>query len=176
MFSFAALLFFAVTGITLNHTGWTDGQQKTEQVKGIVPISWVHPDSMRVNELRVVEHLRNAHQIKAPLTDFVTDRTECSVSFKGPAYSADGFVDRSTGQYQFTITKSGFIAMINDLHKGRDTGRAWVRLVDVCAALMILVSLTGFIMIFFLKKRLFSGLILFVAGVLMILFVYYLFV
>jgi hypothetical protein len=176
MFSFAALLFFAVTGITLNHTSWIEGKQKVEQFKGEMNPAWVHKDVAHVNELLVVEHFRNNHQVKAALSDFRTDETECTVSFKGPGYNADGFIDRTNGKYEMTITKSGWIAVINDLHKGRDAGSTWAWLIDAAAVLMILVSLSGFLMIFFLKKRRFSGLVVtFIGAVLLFLF-YYLFV
>ena len=51
------------------------------------------------------------------------------------------------------------MAVLNDLHKGRDTGTAWAWIIDVSAFLMTLVSLTGLILIFFLQKRRMSGLI-----------------
>ena len=49
------------------------------------------------------------------------------------------------------------VAVINDLHKGRDTGSVWVAIIDISAALMVLVSLTGLTLIFFLQKRLKAG-------------------
>jgi len=176
MFSFAALLFFAATGITLNHTEWTVEQQVTEQPSGMVDIAWVHTDSSQVNKLEVVEYLRANHRITAKLSEFRSDGTECSVSFAGPGYSADGFIDRATGQYDLTITSSGLIATMNDLHKGRDTGTGWAWLIDLSAGLMILVSLTGFMMIFFLKKKRSSGLLISVIGAIVIVLVYWLFV
>ena len=35
----------------------------------------------------------------------------------------------------------GFVGVINDLHKGRDTGKVWSVVIDVAAILMSLVSL-----------------------------------
>ncbi len=175
MFSFGSLLFFALTGITLNHTSWIEGQQKVEQVNGDLPLKWVSADSARLNELRVVEFLRDKYNIHALLSDFTTDDTECSISFKGPGYSADGFVDRATGHYKLTITKSGFIAVMNDLHKGRDTSTTWSLLIDVSAVMMILVSLTGFLMIFFLKKKRLSGLVIAGFGAIIMMLVYLLY-
>ncbi len=58
----------------------------------------------------------------------------------------------------------GLVAVLNDLHKGRDTGKAWARVIDVSAVLMVLVSLTGLLLIFFLAKKRFSGLLVAVAG------------
>lgn len=176
MFSFAALLFFAITGITLNHTSWIEGQQRAEQAGGNMKMSWVYADSVQVDQLNMVEHLRNQHNIKAKLTDFVTDETECSISFKGPGYAADALVDRTTGNYEIIITKSGLIAIMNDLHKGRDSGTTWAWLIDVSAVLMILVSLTGFVMIFFLRKKRLNGLLITLFGAVIIVVIYYLFV
>lgn len=174
MFSFAALLFFAVTGITLNHTSWIEGQQRVEQVAGQLTLDWV-AGSATIDKLQIVEYLRNTHGIKARVNDFLMDDSECSVSFKGPGYAADAFVDRTTGSYELTVTKSGAVAIINDLHKGRDTGSAWVWLIDISAVLMILVSLSGFLMIFFLKNKRLNGLLLTALGVIIIVVIYYLF-
>ena len=36
MFSFAILFFFALTGLTLNHTEWFSDQQKSSSLKGVM--------------------------------------------------------------------------------------------------------------------------------------------
>ena len=77
------------------------------------------------------------------MKDFRVEDTDWSVAFKGPGYSADAIVDRATGRYELTETRMGFFAVLNDLHKGRDTGSAWARVIDLSAVLMTLVSLTG---------------------------------
>lgn len=161
MVSFAILLFFAVTGLTLNHANWFDGQERTTNFKGSVDVRWVKSD---VAKLEIVEYLRRAHHITGALHDFRIDDSQCSVSFKGPGYAADASIDRSTGAYEMTETRMGFWAVINDLHKGRDTGKTWAAIIDISAVLMTLVSLTGFVLIFFLLKRRFSGLMIFAAG------------
>ncbi len=63
-----------------------------------------------------------------------------------------------------TETRLGFWAVLNDLHKGRDTGKVWAAIIDISAVLMTLVSLTGFVLIFFMLKRRFSGLLIFAMG------------
>ena len=162
MFSFAVLLFFAVTGLTLNHAEWFNGQERTSQLKGNVDTRWVAQD---VDKLEIVEYLRRTHHITGALHDFRVDDTQCSVSFKGPGYAADASIDRVTGAYDLTETRMGFWAVINDLHKGRDSGKVWAAIIDICAVLMTLVSLTGFVLIFFLLKRRSSGLLIFAAGI-----------
>jgi len=174
MFSFAALLFFAITGITLNHTSWIEGQQRVDQVDGQLTLKLVE-SAATIDKLQIVEHLRSKHGIQARVNDFLIDDDECSISFKGPGYAADAFVERATGSYELTITKSGAVAIMNDLHKGRDTGSVWAWLIDISAVLMILVSLSGFVMIFFLKNKRLNGLLLTAAGAIVIVVIYYLF-
>ena len=67
-----------------------------------------------------------------------TDDAQCAISFKGPAYTADTLVDRQTAAYDLTETRMGFVALLNDLHKGRDSGRAWAWVIDLSAGLMTL--------------------------------------
>ena len=161
MGSFAILLFFAVTGLTVNHPEWFTGQQKTAIYKGQMPAKWIKPE---VDKLQLVEQLRRTHGIRADLSDFRVDDQQCSVSFKGPGYTADTFVDRDSGKYELTETRMGWGAVINDLHKGRDTGRSWKWLIDASAVLMTLVSLTGLALIFFIAKRRISGLVCLAIG------------
>jgi len=61
-------------------------------------------------------------------------------------------------------TRNGLVAVLNDLHKGRDSGRGWSVVIDVSAVLLTLVSLTGLLLLFFVYKRRTSGLILAAAG------------
>ena len=76
-------------------------------------------------EERIAEELRSHHKLHGAVSDFRVDDNQLEVSFKGPGYAADIFIDRDTNKYDLTETRNGFIAVINDLHKGRDTGASW---------------------------------------------------
>lgn len=164
MFAFLILFFFAVTGFTLNHADWFDSQQKTVQRQGMLDASWVAGGADAVKKFEIVQYLQRTQRIKGDAGDFSVDDTECDVSFKGPGYEADVAIDRATGKYQVTETRSGFVAVLNDLHKGRDTGAKWSAVIDVAAIGMTLVSLTGLTLIFFLTKRRAFGLLALVIG------------
>lgn len=165
MVSFSILLFFAVTGITLNHQSVLNGEPKASRFTGSMNLAWLNPPpGQDVARLEIVEALRNRHGIKAAVKDFRVDDNEISVTFKGPGYAADGFIDRKKGTYDVTESRLGIIAIVNDLHKGRDTGSAWSGIIDISAALMVLVSVTGLTLIFFLQKRLTTGLVTLAIG------------
>jgi hypothetical protein len=166
MVSFAVVFFFAATGITLNHAEWFSRQVQTKHYRGIVPASLLHessdphPDKLAPDRLGIVELMRNRHKIHGSVSDFRVEDSQISISFKGPGYAADAFIDATNGSYDLAETRSGFVAILNDLHKGRDTGSVWSIVIDVSAALLVLVSLTGLILIWFVYKRRTSGLIL----------------
>ena len=47
--------------------------------------------------------------------------------------------------YELSETRFGLVAVINDLHKGCDSGSGWSVVIDLSAVLMVLVSLTGLV-------------------------------
>jgi hypothetical protein len=173
MFCFLVVLFFAVTGITLNHAEWFDGKQEEKKITGSIPAAWVNsPDTNQVKKLEIVELLRKNYHIQGYVSDFLIEEDQCSLSFKGPGYSADAFIKRQNGTFQLTELRLGLIAILNDLHKGRDSGKGWSWLIDVSAAFLTLVSLSGLVMLFFLKKKRLTGLLLAIIGGAICCFVY----
>jgi uncharacterized protein len=173
MGSFFIIFFFSVTGITLNHTEWFEDQQKTNTVKGNMDVKWVNvADTMKIAKLEIVEMLRGKHKITGAVSEFLIDDYQCTISFSGPGYTADAFVNRENGSYELTETVTGLWGVLNDLHKGRDTGKVWKWVIDISAVLMILVSLTGLLMLFFLKKKRMAGILVAIAGTILTLIIY----
>lgn len=168
MVSFLVVFFFAVTGFTLNHADWFDGKQVEKKSKGSMPRVWVNTrDTSQIKKLEIVELLRKNYSIKGYVSDFLIQDDQCSVSFKGPGYSADAFISRKDGTFQLTELQLGLVAVMNDLHKGRDSGKGWGWVIDISAIFLTLVSLSGLVMLCFLKKRRLSGLIVaIISGVL----------
>jgi hypothetical protein len=173
MVSFAILFFFAVTGLTLNHQQWFAKQQKTTQYKGQIDPKWLGND---VAKLEIVEYLRSHHKISGAVNEFRVDDGQGAVSFKGPGYEADVFIDRQSGAYDVTETRMGVAAVLNDLHKGRDSGKAWNWLIDASAVFMTFVSVSGIVLLLLLQKRRFSGLLAGAAGAVLCGIVYMLWV
>jgi len=168
MLSFAVVFFFAITGLTLNHAERFNGQMHVREKKGKVDRNWTNAqDTLKIGKLQIVESLRRDNGITAPLRDLRIDDAQIGISFKGPGYEADVFINRETGEYELTETSGGFIGIINDLHKARDTGKAGSMFVDVSAILLALVSLTGLLLLLFLRKKRLSGLLVAAFGVIL---------
>jgi uncharacterized protein len=176
MFGLAVVLFFGVTGLTLNHPDWFGESERRVSAQGRMTPEWLHLEaavgltaggadgSRRVAKLEVVEYLRKAHGVRGAVAEFRVDERECTVTFKGPGYAADAFIDRESGRYDLTQTIHGFVAVINDLHKGRDTGRPWSAVIDASAIVLTVISLSGLVLLFYLKRRRIPGLLVVVGG------------
>lgn len=184
MVGFLTLLFFSFTGITLNHPTWFGGEAAhTINKSGTLPIEWLASskaessnDENSVDQLRIAEALREENQLRGKVVEFRVSDDECSVTFKGPGYSADALIDRADGKYDVTIVAFGLIGKWNDLHKGRDSGWIWSLVIDASAILMILSSLSGLGMLLFLKRKRASGLWTTLIGALLFILFYFWFV
>ncbi len=174
MICFGTLIFFSLTGLTLNHPTWFGASEfLVEDVTGTLPLEILKPE---INQLSVVEQLRKDYRLKGSVKEFEVYEADCMVVFKGPGYAADIFIDRETGNFDLTETKAGFVAIINDLHKGRDTGTAWSWVIDISAIVILLSGFSGIGLLFYIKRRRTSGLQIAALGTFLLIAIYFWFV
>ncbi|MDB5046866.1 MAG: peptidase [Deinococcus sp.] len=151
MISLLVVLFFSLTGITLNHPDWAFGNAETRrEATGTLPAGWIKGTD--VNWLTVAEELRAQQGLRGRAGDTRLDGEEASLSFKAPGYSADAFIEAATGKYTVNVQAQGAVAVLNDLHRGRDAGSAWAWLIDLSGVFLTVVSLTGLGILLYLKK------------------------
>jgi hypothetical protein len=156
------VLFFSITGFTLNHAEWSSGGLTQKEVTGSVNVKWL--DIAAPDKLNIAEKLRQDHSLRGHVDEIRIDDRECTLMFKAPGYAADAFIDVKTGTYQMTIAEEGKLAVMNDLHKGRHSGKLWGVLIDASAILLTVISLSGLGLLFFLKRIRTGGLIVVAAG------------
>lgn len=165
MFAFASLIFFGVTGVTLNHPDWFGADmERVSERKGTLDRAWLGSSEANVDKLAIVEFLRAEQGVRGALGEFQVDDYECVVMFKAPGYMADAIIDRESAEFTVTEASYGLVAVMNDLHKGRDAGPAWSLVIDVVSVLTVVLSITGFVLIFYLRKMRVSGLGAAIAG------------
>jgi hypothetical protein len=164
MTSFVIVLFFAVTGWTLNHPDTFGGLERRRQAAGSIDTKLTNTGGVEPAKREIVEAVQRDQRVGGALSDFRVDDEQISLAFKGPGYMADAAVDRRSGKYEFSESRLGPIAMLNDLHKGRDTGSAWKLLIDVSAGLLTFISLSGLVLLYFIHKHRVAGFVLLLAG------------
>jgi len=166
MIALLVVLFFGVTGVTLNHPEWTFGLEPTVSAfEGGLPDGWVSEDG-EVEFLVVSEYVRETHQVGGEITDFGNDSTSGHIAYAGPGYKAGLVFSVPGGAYNLTVEEQGVIAVLNDLHKGRDTASSWSWVIDASGALLVVISLTGLLIQLLMRKRRATALVAVGAGAL----------
>ncbi len=179
MVSLAAILFFSLTGLTLNHPDWffreysqtIEGQLNPQWLNGNgpEPADWDQTDyGHQVDKLAVVEYLRSQHRLHGRVGEFLSFADECEVTFQGPGYAATARIHRSDGAYQLSQTTNDLVSVLNDLHKGRHTGKIWSWVIDVSALISAAVALSGFVLVFFLRLNRAMRLVVALGGLLVV--------
>jgi hypothetical protein len=151
------LLFFAITGITLNHAGNLETtQQQYSSTRKDMPAALVAElrEDIRQNgegEAAPTAPLRT--WIRTAFGIETMDRTadwksdEIDFSLERPGGDAWLKLDLARGVGEYHVTDAGWIAYFNDLHKGRHTGGAWSWFIDLIAAACVIFSVTGFVIL-----------------------------
>ncbi len=157
------VLFFAATGITLNHPDWVFGSAESRSSQsGTLPATW--QAAGKPDWLTVVEYLRANTAVRGAAGDYYSDATTSSLRFKAPGYSADATITNATGAYAVSINAQGIVAVMNDFHRGRDAGAAWAWVIDLSAGFLVLISVTGLGLLIYLKKLRVAALLTMLGG------------
>ena len=161
-FAFLALIFFAATGILLNHPEWFDGYQPAEQ-KTTATLSAAElasakaaPDQGRA----LAALLKGKTRLVGAYASGDIEGREALLRLEGPKGSSDIDLDLSTGRAEIKVARANLPAIIQDLHRGKNSGKAWSVVIDASAYLVIALSLIGYILFFSLRFRLKTSLIL----------------
>ena len=148
--SLIGLLLFAVTGITLNHAAQIPADPVTVEQTGTLPA----PLLARLGDFpaettdpvpdAVARWASETFSVQIAGRPTETTAAEVYVALAEPG--GDGWltIDRATGEALRERTTRGWVAYINDLHKGRNTGPVWYWFIDVFAAACIIFAVTGF--------------------------------
>jgi hypothetical protein len=161
MVSLLVVLFFALTGVTINHPNWL-ATERTDDLVGTLPAGW--KTAKGIDWLIVAEHLRATHGVHGTVADRTEDDREGALTFRAPGYSAATLINVKDGSYRLTVSYQGAVGVLNDLHRGRDAGSAWSWLIDASGIFLVFLSLTGLGLLFYLKKVRLKGLMTLLAG------------
>ncbi|VTU24439.1 PepSY-associated TM helix domain-containing protein [Variovorax sp. PBL-E5] len=155
------MILFSVTGFTLNHAGLIEARPVVTHLVGTVD------EALRASlekDLPAVKAQKGKAPLPAELRAWLektwdistTGRTaewaddEIYLSLPRPGGDAWLRLSLSDGEVEYERTDRGWLAYLNDLHKGRNTGDAWSWFIDLFAGAALVFSITG---LFILKMH-----------------------
>lgn len=141
------MILFSITGITLNHAA----QIKVEPT--VTERSAQLPDALlaQVVQLEAPDKAPEAlntwikQELGVHIAHANPEVSEGEWYFSLPRAGGDAWMTLSTdtGEIYYEDTDRGWISFFNDLHKGRNTGAAWVWFIDIFAVAALIFSFTG---------------------------------
>lgn len=173
------LLFFAITGITLNHPelsssmGKTSQQLQLELPEQLPDLLTVPEDQQQAAIALYVDWLKQEQQLQGGYTlSFSPEDELLEIDFKRPAGYAAVVIDLAGRTAELDAEFGGYLALANDLHKGRYAGNSWKWLIDITAVFCLLFALSGFYLLWRQPNRRDFGNATAVAGVVLALLAY----
>jgi hypothetical protein len=161
-------LFFAVTGILLNHDFSGSDREDTFSRRATLPPDVVHAG----NRDAVVASLRSSLGVQLPLTRFNSESDNIEAVFSAPGKRVQVLIDRNTREADATFESRGMTGVLADLHKGAQTGPVWRGVMDFTAVYMLVSSLSGTLLMLSIPKHRRSGLLALSGGAIAVLIVY----
>jgi hypothetical protein len=153
--SLVGMLLFAVTGFTLNHAGQIEAQPKVVSRKATLPADLMAQlakgpaEGKRPLPIQVETWLDKAVDADIARREGEWSAEEVYVALARPGGDAWISIDRQSGAVEHEKTTRGAISLLNDLHKGRNAGKAWGWFIDVFAGACVVFAVTGLILLQF---------------------------
>jgi hypothetical protein len=157
--SLVGLMLFAITGFTLNHASDIEGApQSLDRAAQLPPPLFAkvksddQPDSKKPIPADVAKWIEGQVKIEASGTaEWSAD--EIYLAKPRPGGDAWIAIDRATGAVTSETTNRGWIAYLNDLHKGRNSGGWWKLFIDIFVVACIVFTLTGLVLLWMHSKH-----------------------
>jgi len=151
--SLVGLLLFAITGFTLNHASEIEASPTSvERAAQLTPplLEKVKaddaPDAKKPLPADVATFVEGELKMKAQgMAEWSADEIYLAL----PRPGGDGWIaiDRHSGAVTSETASRGWIAYLNDLHKGRNAGPAWKWFIDIFVLACLVFSITGIVLL-----------------------------
>ena len=179
-FAFLILMFFAASGLLLNHPEWFAGGEISEDKTIEANFSIEALSDVASISDEGVAFAKFAQERLPLLGDFhsaeVFPEEEAFLKFSGSKGNSNVVIDLVNGEVEYEVTKASPVEIMHNLHRGKDSGAVWSRVIDVSAILILVMSLFGFLLMFFIKFRLATSMVILGSSVVFFAVIYAFFV
>jgi hypothetical protein len=145
------MLLFAVTGITLNHAGQIEAKPQITSQQAQLPAELQTALQEKAPSqglpLALRQWLESELSIRLDGRDAEWSDGELYIGMPRPGGDAWLSLDIESGELEYERTDRGWIAYLNDLHKGRNTGTAWSWFIDIFSVACVVFSLSGLLLL-----------------------------
>lgn len=170
-FAFLVLIFFSITGLFLNHPNWFEPAKTEESTKITLPTPILESIKQQENPSNtILDYIRQNQSVVGRYQSSEVIDNEVMIHLESPAGATDIWVTLDNGQAEITQKPASTISLINDLHRGKNSGTAWSLLIDISAILIVALSLAGFILFLSIKTRLVTHLVLTAISLIVLMF------
>lgn len=152
--SLVGLILFAATGLTLNNAAWIEAKPEiVSQTLDLPPelIALIAPDT----------HTQKKRPLPGPLQAWLDQQLNIHIDNRPAEFSSDEIylslpepgadawlsIDVANGAVEYERSSRGWIAYLNDLHKGRHAGVVWSWFIDILAIACLIFALTGLFLV-----------------------------
>jgi uncharacterized protein len=149
----AGMLLFTITGITLNHAADITATPAIRTEEATLPEPLRRSIASEIREgkhplpVTVANWIAGRFGIRTMAETGEWSAEEVYLSMPRPGGDAWLTIDRETGALKYETTNRGWISYLNDLHKGRHTGRAWQVFIDVLGGACLVFTMTGLLLL-----------------------------
>lgn len=151
--SLVTMLLFAATGITLNHSSSIESKPVVTTVEaalaaeGVAPLAKAPSSGRALLPRETVAAVANAIGVDVGTHEAEWSEDDAYVALPRPGGDAWVSIDRASGKVTYEKTDRGWIAYLNDLHKGRNVGAAWSVFIDAFAICCVAFCVTGLLLL-----------------------------
>ncbi|WP_394778988.1 PepSY-associated TM helix domain-containing protein [Undibacterium sp.] len=153
-----AMLLFAATGITLNHSAQIEAHPQVTKKTAQVPQPQLSQLAAQLAmQPKAAHSAKGGLPLPVPVRDWLSkqlsvsvgeqpgewSKEEVYVSLPRPGGDAWLRIDLESGDLEYELTDRGWVSYLNDLHKGRNTGGAWTWFIDIFAVACLVFCITG---------------------------------
>src|SRR5690554_2626387 len=173
------LLFFTLTGITLNNRQWLPIPQASQEMELALASEFdgmaFETTNLEAQGQAVWQWLKQHEGLLGGKlsVQWFADETLLLLDVKRPGGYTSVEVFPKEQRVWYENQSLGWMAVVNDLHMGRYSGKAWSWFIDVSAVVILFFTLTGFWLVLFHPKRRSRTLMLSGFGTLLMLVLYF---